>query len=109
MLSTVTSPLGAFLMGFVVCLFELPCTGGPYLFILGLIAEQTTLFGAIPVLLLYNLFFVIPLVIITLLMYFGLSNVQEMDKLKDKNIRILHLVAGIIMLALGLIVIFNII
>jgi cytochrome c biogenesis protein CcdA len=105
MLSSVTSPLGAFLMGFVVCLFELPCTGGPYIFILGLLAERTTMMAAIPVLLLYNIFFVLPLIAITSLIYLGFASVEKATEWKDRNIRRLHLIAGIIMLVLGLIVI----
>jgi cytochrome c biogenesis protein CcdA len=105
MLGSVTSPFGAFLMGFIVCLFELPCTGGPYIVILGLLAERTTRLLAIPVLLLYNLFFVLPLIIITLLVYFGFTNVEKATEWKDRNLRQLHLIAGIIMLALGIIVV----
>ncbi|MEM5804791.1 MAG: cytochrome c biogenesis CcdA family protein [Candidatus Aenigmatarchaeota archaeon] len=104
MLGKVTSPLGAFLMGFVVCLFELPCTGGPYIFILGLLAERATAMAAVPILLLYNVFFVVPLLAITLLMYFGLSSTEKMTEWKEKNIRLLHLITGIVMIALGAIV-----
>jgi len=109
MLNKATSPLGAFAMGFIVCLFELPCTGGPYLFILGLLAEKSTWLAAVPVLLLYNVFFVIPLVVITLLIYFGLTNVEKADKWKERNLRMLHLVAGIVMTALGLLVVLGIV
>lgn len=109
MLNKATSPLGAFAMGFIVCLFELPCTGGPYFFILGLLAEKSTWLSAVPVLLLYNVFFVVPLVIITLLIYFGLTNVEKADRWKERNLRMLHLVAGIVMTALGLLVVFGIV
>jgi len=109
MLSSVTSPLGAFLMGFIVCLFELPCTGGPYIFILGLLAEKTTLWGSLPILAIYNLFFVLPLVIITLLIAFGFESVEKATSWKDRNIRLLHLIAGIIMLILGIIVLFGLV
>jgi len=102
MLGSVTSPLGAFFIGFLVCLFELPCTGGPYIFILGLLAERTTMISSIPILLLYNLFFVLPLIIITFAIYFGFSNVEKATKWKDNNIKILHLISGIIMLLLGI-------
>jgi cytochrome c biogenesis protein CcdA len=61
--------------------------------------------AAIPVLLLYNLVFVIPLIALTLFIYFGLTNVEKASEWKEKNIKKLHLVAGIVMLALGLIVI----
>ncbi len=104
LLGGVTSPIGAFLMGFLVCLFELPCTGGPYLFILGLLAEKTTQMAAIPILLLYNMVFVLPLVLLTFLIYFGLTNVEKASEWKEKNIRRLHLVAGLIMLVLGFLV-----
>lgn len=104
-LKKVTSPLGAFLIGFIVCLFELPCTGGPYFFILSLLAERTTQLSAIPILLIYNLFFVLPLLLITLLIYYGRTNIETATKWKDLNIKRLHLIAGIIMLILGLIVV----
>jgi len=102
------SPIGAFIAGFVVCLFELPCTGGPYLFVLGLLAEKTTRNAAIPLLLYYNVVFVLPLLIITGLFYFGYRKIGEMQKWKDLNVKRLHLAAGLIMLALGLWVLFGV-
>ncbi len=109
MLGKVTSPIGAFLMGFVVCLFELPCTGGPYIVILGLLADKMTMWASVPILLLYNLVFVLPLIIITLLLYFGFSSVESATKWKETNLRVLHLIAGLIMLVLGILITFGII
>ncbi|MGV8172240.1 MAG: cytochrome c biogenesis CcdA family protein [Candidatus Woesearchaeota archaeon] len=109
MLGAVTSPFGAFLMGFAVCLFELPCTGGPYIFILGLLAERATMMASIPILLLYNLFFVLPLIIITIGIYFGFASVDKATAWKDNNIRILHLIAGLIMLILGVLVVLGLV
>ena len=63
----------AIILGFLVSAFELPCTGGVYLAILGLLADQTTRISAIPYLLLYNLMFVLPLVVILFVIYFGVS------------------------------------
>lgn len=105
LLQRVTSPLGAFLIGFIVCLFELPCTGGPYIFILGLLAEKATRATAIPLLLFYNLIFVLPLILITLLVFYGYTTVERATEWKERNIRILHLIAGIIMVVLGIIVV----
>ena len=104
-LEKATSPLGAFIAGFAVCLFELPCTGGPYLFVLGLLAEKTTQMTAIPLLMYYNVVFVLPLLVITLLFYFGQSKIEQMQDWKDRNLRNLHLVAGLIMCAMGIAVI----
>ncbi|MBL7160903.1 MAG: hypothetical protein ISS93_03590 [Candidatus Aenigmarchaeota archaeon] len=102
MLNSVTTPAGAFIVAFAVSLFELPCTGGPYIFILGLLAERTTQLAAIPILLLYNVFFILPLIVITLLLYRGFTDVEKAGEWKERNIRRLHLIAGIVMLALGL-------
>ena len=102
LLRKVVSPIGAFFVGFIVCLFELPCTGGPYFFILGLLAERTTQLMAVPILLFYNLIFVLPLVGISLAMYYGYTTVEKAGEWKDRNIRLLHLVAGLVMIGLGL-------
>ncbi len=107
LLGSITSPLGAFLIGFVVMLFELPCTGGPYFFVLGLLAKNAAWTSIIPVLLFYNLVFVLPLLLITFLFYFGYTSIESANKWKEKNIRLLHLIAGIIMLVLGIWVILN--
>jgi cytochrome c biogenesis protein CcdA len=109
LLGAVTSPFGAFLIGFVVCLFELPCTGGPYIFILGLLAERSTMIASIPILLLYNLFFVLPLIIITIAIYLGFASVEKATAWKDNNLRILHLIAGLIMLILGVLVVLGVV
>ncbi len=109
LLRSVTSPMGAFSMGFVVCLFELPCTGGPYLFILGLLAEKSTRMQAIPLLLLYNFFFILPLLIISGLVYFGFTTVEDTNKWKNRNYKIMHLVIGVMMLILGILVVFELI
>ena len=53
-----TSPWGAFLTGFVVSLFLLPCTSGPYIVIIGMLGQKVTHFLAIKLLLLYNLIFI---------------------------------------------------
>lgn len=96
-----TSPLGAFLVGFVVVLFELPCTGGPYFFVLGLLAQRLTLGAAVPYLLLYNVFFVLPLLLILGLVFRGYSTVEKAAQWKERNTRILHLIAGIVLVVLG--------
>ena len=99
-----TSPLGAFLVGFVVVLFELPCTGGPYFFVLGLLAKSLTLAGAVPYLLLYNVFFVLPLLLILALVFWGYSTVGKAAEWKERNTRILHLIAGLVLTLLGVLV-----
>lgn len=101
LLNSVTSVPAVFAIGFVVTLFELPCTGGPYLFVLGFLCQDFDWYRIIPILLYYNLIFVLPLIIMTILIYFGISTTEKADKWKEKNIRLLHLIAGVVMVALG--------
>ncbi len=96
----ITSPGGAFVVGIFVTLFLLPCTIGPYI-IAGGILSAFELIAAIPWLLLYNLVFVLPMIAITIIIYAGFAKVEDVSGWKEKNIRHLHLIAGIIMFLLG--------
>jgi len=100
LIDKVTSPGGAFIMGILVTLFLLPCTIGPYIVASGLLSELGIL-GALPWLLYYNLIFVLPMIAITLIIYFGYAKVDEVTGWKDKHIRILHLVAGSLLFLVG--------
>ena len=97
----ITSPKGAFFVGIFVTVFLLPCTIGPYI-IAGGILSAMDLIKTLPPLLLYNLIFVAPMIIITTIVYLGISKVEDVSGWKEKNIRTLHLIAGMIMFALGL-------
>lgn len=90
----------AIILGILVSLFELPCTGGVYLAILTLIAKNAYAL-AIPYLLLYNLIFVLPLMIILFAVYFGFS-AEKAEKLRVEKRKWLRLIMGLIMVALGL-------
>ncbi len=102
MIKGVTSVPGAFLIGFVVSLFLLPCTSGPYLIILGLLAHSATKGYALFLLLLYNFIFILPMLIITLAIYFGFTTTEEAEKWRTGKLKTLHLIAGIIILLLGI-------
>jgi len=107
-LSRVTSPKGAFLVGLLVTVFLLPCTIGPYV-IAGGILSTLEFFKTIPWLLIYNFVFVLPMVLITLLVYWEMTKVEDISGWKDKNIKWLHLVAGIIILGLGIAMLFGLV
>jgi cytochrome c biogenesis protein CcdA len=92
----------------LVTLFELPCTGGPYIFVLGLLAERTSQITAISVLLVYNFFFVLPLILINIAVFKGYTSIESAGRWKEKNIRLLHLITGIIMFSLGVAVLLGI-
>jgi hypothetical protein len=97
----VTSPKGAFIVGAFVTVFLLPCTIGPYLIAGGILSFMEIL-ATVPWLLLYNLIFVLPMIGITLVVYVGMREVGNVSGWKDRNIRYLHLVSGIVMLSLGI-------
>jgi cytochrome c biogenesis protein CcdA/glutaredoxin len=98
----VTSTPGAFATGLVVSLFLLPCTSGPYIVILGLLAETETRMSAMLWLLLYNIVFVSPMIGITAAVYFGLTTAEKAEAWRTAHLQTLHLVAGAIILLLGL-------
>ena len=101
-IESVTSPVGAFVAGIAVTFFELPCTGGPYFFVTGLLAAKYNWPTIIGILLYYNLVFVLPLLVIVALLYLGWATIDKISAWKNKNIRLLHLIAGLIMVALGI-------
>jgi len=98
----VTSVPGAFLIGFAVSLFLLPCTSGPYIVILGLLAHATEWGYAMALLVLYNFIFVLPMLIITGAIYFGFTTTEKAEEWRKGKLKILHLIAGIIILLLGI-------
>ncbi len=103
-ISSVTNPRGAFMIGFLVSLFLLPCTSGPYIVILGMLANKTELVKAISYLVLYNLIFIFPMVFISYAVYRGFDP-KKAEEIRQSKLRILHLIAGIIMLGMGVIIV----
>ena len=100
-ISGVTSPKGAFGVGAFVTVFLLPCTIGPYV-ICGGILCPLSLIEALPWLLLYNLIFILPMMLITTACYIGFTTVENVSGWKEKNIKYLHLIAGLIIFGLGI-------
>lgn len=101
LLRGVTSVPGAFGVGFLVSLFLLPCTSGPYIVILGLLSHVSSRSDALWYLVLYNAIFILPMVLITLAVYFGRLSTERAEELRQRKLQVLHLIAGIILLALG--------
>ncbi len=100
-INNITSPKGSFLIGFFVTLFLLPCTMGPYVTASGTLATLPFI-QIIPWLLYYNLLFVLPMLIITLLVAWGFKEVDEISGWKERNIKKLHLIAGILLIIVGI-------
>ena len=94
----------AIILGVFVAAVELPCTGGPYLAITTLLATQGFQTQTLIYLLVYNFIFVLPLLVILFMVYFGM-NVKKVQNWKDKQKKWMRLFTGLIMVALGVLLI----
>lgn len=101
MLKTVENPVGAFVLGFLAAAFELPCSGGPYLCILGRLANNVTRFQTIPMLVYYNLIYVLPLAAICVLLYSSFLSAGRLREWNERNKSLMKFFGGVLMLALG--------
>jgi cytochrome c biogenesis protein CcdA len=61
-----------------------------------------SLFLAIPWLLLYDIIIILPMIAITLVIYFGFTTIDAVYGWREKNLRLLHLIAGIILVLIGI-------
>ena len=95
--ATLPTVVGA---AFLVGLCSVPCSGGIYAAITALLASQTTFFTGFLYLLLYNLMFVMPL----LILLFLAANPYTLVKIgnwQQKHRRTQKLISGLLMIALG--------
>ena len=86
------------LLGVFVVLVELPCTGAPYFAVLALVAEGSYSL-AVPLLLLYNFVFILPLFFIIGIAYFGKG--AKMEEWRKKHRGLMRLLVGLFLIALG--------
>lgn len=94
----VTIP-GVILMGAFVAGVELPCTGAPYLAIITILSLNFNL-TAFLLLILYNIIFVAPLIVILLLVAGGLQ-LHAVDKWKQDSKGLMRLMIGLLLVGLG--------
>lgn len=93
----------AIALGGLVGVCEFPCTGGPYLMVLGLLHDQATYYTGVGYLLLYNVIFVLPLVLI-LLAASHTSVLAKVQQWQQEKRRAMRLGGGGAMVALGLLI-----
>ena len=86
------------ILGVLVSLFELPCTGEIYLGILTMMHLHQT-FG-IWYLLVYNIIFILPLIILTYLVYKGTS-VEKLQNWTVENRKYMKLISGLLLVGLA--------
>jgi cytochrome c biogenesis protein CcdA len=86
-------------LGIFVVFVELPCTGAPYLAILGMLSTGQYAQGIL-LLLLYNLVFILPLFVIIGFVYFGFTS-KMLEKGRKEHRGVMRLGIGLFLLALG--------
>ncbi len=90
---------GVIFLGAFVSAVELPCTGAPYLAIITLLSQYFD-FTAFLLLVLYNIIFVSPLIIVLLLVAGGMQ-VEKIHKWKDSNKGWMRLAVGVLLIFLS--------
>lgn len=97
------SIIGVMLLGAFVAGVELPCTGAPYLAIITILRIDFTIWAFL-LMVLYNLIFVLPLIII-LIMVAGGTKISVVSKWKEESKGTMRLFMGLLLAALGWILI----
>ena len=97
--TTNTTTWGVMFLGAFVAAVELPCTGAPYLAILTILRIDFN-FMAFLLMVLYNIIFVLPLIVI-LLMVAGGTKISVVSKWKEDGKGLMRLFMGLLMAALG--------
>jgi len=91
----------AFVIGFIISLLEFTCTGQVYLptiiFVLGVPAMRIR---ALSYLLLYNVLFIVPLVVVFLLAFFGTTS-EQLGRFLNRNVALIKVATAVLFLALG--------
>ena len=90
---------GVIFLGAFVAAVELPCTGAPYLAIITLLSQYFDL-TALLLLILYNILFVSPLIVILLLVAGG-KKLHLIERWRQKNRPFMRLVIGLTLVAMG--------
>lgn len=91
---------GAFGLGVFVALVELPCTGAVYLAVLSLMALSGATLQPILLLVLYNIIFVLPLIIILFAVSQG-TNSEVIEVWRKKHRHLARAIIGLTLIGLG--------
>ena len=98
-----SSVSAVFFLGMLVGLCEFPCTGGPYLMVLGLLRDSATYAKGFGYLIWYNLLFVLPLAAV-LFVASDRTVLEKIQAWKRNNLNRTRFVGGLITIALGILI-----
>ncbi|OYT42493.1 MAG: hypothetical protein B6U78_01175 [Candidatus Aenigmarchaeota archaeon ex4484_224] len=96
-LSSVENPLIAIPAAILCSVLLLPCSSGPYAVMLMMIKTLNNFFLQTVAMIYYNFLFIIPMLLITFLIYFGTKPKKVMEW-RNKHIKEIHLISGILLL-----------
>lgn len=95
--------VSALVVGLLIGIYEFPCSGAIYLAVVGLLSSKQTFWTGLPYLLLYNLMFVLPLIVIFVLATNKVTT-EKYINFQEKHGRKLHLVLAVFMIILGVVI-----
>jgi len=95
----------AIIVGVLIGLYQFPCSGAIYLAIISLISTKTSFAVGLLYLLLYNLMFVLPLIVIFVLATNKITT-EKFINLQEQHGRKLHLFLAVVMILLGVGILF---
>lgn len=90
---------GVFLTGMFVAGVELPCTGAPYLAIITILSQNFNFFAFL-LLVVYNIIFVLPLIVILIMVASGLQ-LNVVKNWKQDSRGLMRLMIGLLLVGLG--------
>jgi cytochrome c biogenesis protein CcdA len=95
--------IGSLILGFTVSLFELACTGQVYFPVIGyMVRTSKNIINGFGLLLIYNFAFIIPLTLVFIIAYFGVSS-KKIGSFFNNNLPKVKLVFFFLFLIFGLI------
>lgn len=98
-----SSVSAVFFLGLLVGLCEFPCTGGPYLMVLGLLRDSATYAKGFGYLIWYNFLFILPLAAV-LLVASDKTVLEKLQAWKRNNLNRTRFIGGLVMVALGILI-----
>jgi len=89
------------IVGAMISILEFGCTGGIYTPIIAMLSKRESAVVAFLYLIVYNLMFVLPLIVILVLAINGYSY-EKVEAFRNKNKKLMRLISGLVMVALAI-------
>jgi len=93
---------GAIIGGSLAVFFLFPCSSGPYLAILALLSQPGGKIKALTGIIVYNLAFILPFVIFTLIIGLGILSWEQIAAWKENNVFKFKILLGLLFVGLGI-------